>query len=42
MTDNELLVKDLTAKDEQKAFAAAQSLINNKNTEAFQILADKS
>ena len=42
MTDNELLVKDLTAKDEQKAYAAAQSLINNKNTEAFQILADKS
>lgn len=42
MTNNEQLVKDLTAKDEQKAFAAALSIINDSNTEAFQLLADKS
>lgn len=42
MTNNEQLVKDLTAKDENKAFAAAQSIVNSANTEAFQILADKS
>jgi len=42
MTNKEQLVKDLTAKDEQKAFAAAQSIINNANIDAFQLLADKS
>ena len=42
MTDNNQLVKELTAKDEQKAFAAACSVINGANIEAFQILADKS
>ena len=42
MTNNEQLVKDLTAKDEQKAFAAAKEMIDGKNIEAFQILADKS
>ena len=40
--NNEQLVKDLTAKDEQKAFCAAQEIINNTNTEAFKLLADKS
>ncbi len=42
MKNNEQLVKDLTAKDEQKAFAAACEIINETNTAAFQILADKS
>lgn len=42
MSDNEQLVKDLTAKDESKAFSAAQNLINGKNIEAFKMLADKS
>lgn len=42
MTNKEQLVKDLTAKDEQKAYAAAQSIINNTDVEAFQLLADKS
>ena len=42
MTNKEQLVKDLTAKDEQRAFAAAQSLINNSDVNAFQLLADKS
>ena len=37
MTNNEQLVKDLTAKDEQKAFAAAKEMIDGKNIEAFQI-----
>lgn len=40
--NNEQLVKDLTAKDEQKAFCAAQKIINKTNTEAFKLLADKS
>ena len=40
--DKEQLVKELTAKDESKACAAAQSIVNNANTEAFQLLADKS
>ena len=40
--NNEQLVKDLTAKDEQKAFCAAQEIINKTNTEAFKLLADKS
>lgn len=39
---NEQLIKDLTAKDEQKAQTAAQSLVDNSNVEAFKILADKS
>ena len=30
--DNEQLVKELTAKDESKACAAAQSIVNNANT----------
>lgn len=42
MANKEQLVKDLTAKDEQKAYAAAQSIINNTDVEAFQLLADKS
>lgn len=42
MTNKEQLIKDLTAKDEQKAFAAAQTLINNSDVDAFQLLADKS
>ena len=42
MTNNEQLVKELTAKDEQKAAAAAEIIINNANIEAFQILTDKS
>ena len=41
MTNNEQLVKDLTAKDEQKAFLAAKSIINDKNIEAFKILAER-
>lgn len=40
--NNEQLVKDLTAKDEQKALSAAQEIVNNTNTEAFKLLADKS
>ena len=40
--NNEQLVKDITAKDEPKAFAAAQEIINNSNTEAFKMLVDKS
>lgn len=40
--NNEQLVKDLTAKDGQKAFCAAQEIINKANTEAFKLLADKS
>lgn len=40
--NNEQLVKDLTAKDEQKALCAAQEIINKTNTEAFKLLADKS
>ena len=42
MTNKEQLVKDLTAKDEQKAFAAAQFIINNADVDCFQLLADKS
>ena len=42
MTNKEQLVKDLTAKDEQKAFHAAQEIINNADIEAFQLLAQKS
>ena len=42
MIDNNQLIKELTAKDEQKAFAAASSLINGANVEAFQLLAEKS
>ena len=42
MLDNNQLVKDITAKDEQKAFAAACSIVNTSNTEAFRMLADKS
>ena len=42
MTDNNQLIKELTAKDEQKAFAAACEIINSANVEAFQILAEKS
>ena len=42
MTNKEQLVKDLTAKDEQKAFHAAQKIINNADIEAFQLLAQKS
>ena len=42
MTNKEQLVKDLTAKDEQKAFHAAQEIINNADVEAFQLLAQKS
>lgn len=38
---NNQLVKDLTAKDEKKALAAAQSIVDNANAEAFQLLADK-
>ena len=41
MINNEQLVKDLTAKDEQKALLAAKEIINNKNIEAFKILANK-
>ena len=41
-TNNEQLVKDLTAKDETKAFAAAQCIINNADTQAFSLLCDKS
>ena len=41
MINNEQLVKDLTAKDEQKALLAAKNIINNKNIEAFKILANK-
>ncbi len=40
--NNEQLVKDLTAKDEQKALCAAQEIINKTNTEAFKLLTDKS
>ena len=40
--DNEQLIKDLTAKDEQKALVAACEIINSSNTGAFKILADKS
>lgn len=42
MENKEQLVKDLTAKDEKKAFDAACCIVNNADTEAFQILADKS
>lgn len=42
MTNNEQLVKELTAKDETKALAAAQSIIDNTNIDAFQIITDKS
>lgn len=42
MTNKEQLVKDLTAKDEKKAFSAAQVLINTSDVEAFKLLADKS
>lgn len=42
MINNEQLIKELTAKDEVQAQAAAQALIDEKNTEAWQILADKS
>ncbi len=41
-TDNEQLVKDLTAKDETKALLAAKCIVDNANTEAFQLLSDKS
>ena len=40
--DNEQLVKDLTAKDEQKALAAAGEIVNNTNIEAFKLLVNKS
>lgn len=42
MTNNEQLVKDLTAKDDKKAYAAAREIVDNANVEAFQLLADKS
>lgn len=42
MQNKEQLVKDLTAKDEKKAFDAACSIIDNADTDAFQILAAKS
>ena len=42
MTNKEQLVKDLTAKDEKKAFSAAQVLINTSDVESFKLLADKS
>lgn len=40
--DNEQLVKDLTAKDEQKAIDAARAMVDGANDAAFKILADKS
>lgn len=40
--NNEQLVKDITAKDEQKALAAAREIVDNTNTEAFKMLTDKS
>lgn len=39
---NEIIVKDLTAKDETRALKAAQELVNNSNVEAFKLLTDKS
>lgn len=42
MTNNEQLVKDITAKDETQAMNAAYSIVNNTNTEAFKLLANKS
>lgn len=42
MTNNEQLVKNLTAKDEPKALSAAQEIVNNTNIEAFKMLTDKS
>lgn len=42
MQNKEQLVKDLTAKDEKKAFDAACSIIDNADIEAFQILSAKS
>ncbi|MBS4759758.1 MAG: HEAT repeat domain-containing protein [Clostridium sp.] len=42
MTNKEQLVKDLTAKDEQKALHAAKEIIDNADVEAFKLLAQKS
>ena len=42
MTQKEQLVKELTAKDEAKALNAAKYMIDNADTEMFQLLADKS
>ena len=42
MQNKEQLVKDLTAKDEKKAFDAACNIIDNADIEAFQILSAKS
>lgn len=42
MMNNEQLIKNLTAKDEQKAQYAAQDIIDNTNTEAFKLLTSKS
>ncbi len=41
MTNNEQLIKDLTAKDETKALASAKEIIDTANVEAFKLLADK-
>ncbi len=42
MNEAELLVKNITAKDENEAFAAASKMIDTKNVEAFKLLLDKS
>ena len=42
MDDKDILLKDLTGKDENKAQNAANHLINNSDTELFRMLADKS
>ncbi len=42
MTNKEQLVKDLTAKEEQKALHAAKEIIDNADVEAFKLLAQKS
>lgn len=39
---NEKLVKDLTAKDEQKALEAARTIVDGANAEAFKLLVEKS
>ena len=40
--DNEQLVKELSAKDETKALSAAKMIVDNTNTAAFELLADRS
>ena len=42
MTNKELLIKNLTSKDEKTAIQAATEIINNCDIDAFKLLCQKS